>query len=101
MPAPKKQIEVADLSIKNTKQELLDAYHETLRQLQEQEKAQLKPEQKLKERKEEGTLKVVAGISADGVIEETNKLKQEIGGMLNKLTDRLAAEGSGRSWKLK
>jgi len=26
------------------------------------------------------------------VIQETNKLKQEIGGMLNKLTDRLAAE---------
>lgn len=92
MPAPKKPIEGADLSIKNTKQELLDAYRETLRQLQEQEKAQLKPEQKLKERKEEGTLKAVAGISADGVIEETNKLKQEIGEMLNKLTDRLAAE---------
>jgi len=64
----------------------------TLKQLHEQEKAQLKPEQKLKERKEEGVLKAVAGISADGVIQETNKLKQEIGGMLNKLTDRLAAE---------
>ena len=79
MPEPKKNIEDADLSMKNTKQELLDAYHETLRQLHEQEKTQLKPEQKLKEKKEEDTLKAVAGISAEGVIQETNKLKQEIG----------------------
>ncbi|OHB75367.1 MAG: hypothetical protein A2Z25_16825 [Planctomycetes bacterium RBG_16_55_9] len=92
MPAPKKNIEDADLSMKNTKQELLDAYHETLRQLHEQEKTQLKPEQKLKEKKEEDTLKAVAGISAEGVIQETNKLKQEIGEMLNRLTDRLEAE---------
>ena len=92
MPAPKKKTDDTDLSMKNTKQELLDAYRETLKELNEKEKVQLKPEQKLKERKEEGILKAVAGISADGVIQETNKLKQEIGGMLNKLTDRLAAE---------
>lgn len=92
MPAPKKKTDDEELSMKNTKQELLDAYHEALEQLHEKEKAQLKPEQKLKEKKEEGILKAVAGISAEGVIEETNKLKQEIGGMLNKLTDRLAAE---------
>ena len=92
MPAPKKKIDDVDLSMKNTKQELLDAYHETLKQLHEKEKAQLKPEQELKEKKDERILKAVAGISADGVIQETNKLKQEIGAMLNKLTDRLAAE---------
>jgi hypothetical protein len=92
MPAPKKKTDDTDLSMKNTKQELLDAYRETLKELNEKEKVQLKPEQKLKERKEEGILKAVAGISADGVIQETNKLKQEIGAMLNKLTDRLAAE---------
>ena len=92
MPAPKKKLDDADLSMKNTKQELLDAYYETLKQLHEKDKAQLKPEQKLKERKDESILKAVAGISADGVIQETNKLKQEIWGMLNKLTDRLTAE---------
>ena len=92
MPEPKKKTNGAELSMKNTKQELLDAYQETLEKLHEKEKAQLKPEQKLKEKKEEGILKAVAGISADGVIQETNKLKHEIGGMLNKLTDRLAAE---------
>jgi len=92
MPAPKKKIDDADISMKNTKQELLNAYHETLEQLREKEKAQLKPEQELKEKKDERILKAVAGISADGVIQETNKLKQEIGAMLNKLTDRLAAE---------
>ena len=63
-----------------------------LKQLHEKEKSELKPEQKLKEKKEESILKAVAGISADGVIQETHKLKQDIGGMLNKLTDRLAAE---------
>lgn len=92
MPEPTKKIDDTKLSMKNTKQELLDAYHEMLQQLHEKEKAQLKPEQKLKEKKEEGVLKAVAGISADGVIQETNKLKQEIGGTLNKLSDRLAAE---------
>ncbi len=92
MPAPKKKTNDTELSMKNTKQELLDAYQETLQQLREKEKAQLKPEQKLQEKKEEGILKAVAGISADGVIQETNKLKHEIGGMLTKLTDRLAGE---------
>lgn len=92
MPAPKKKVDETDFSMKNTKQELLDAYNETLKKLYEEEKAQLKPEQKLKERKDEGILAAVSGISADGVIQETNKLKQDIGGMLNKLTDRLAAE---------
>ena len=92
MPAPKKKVDDTEFSMKNTKQELLDAYQEMLQQLHEKEMAQLRPEQKLKEKKEESILKAVAGISADGVIQETNKLKQEIGGMLNKLTDRLAAE---------
>jgi len=68
MPAPKKKINDMELSMKNTKQELLDAYHEMLQQLHEKEEAQLKPEQKLKEKKEESILKAVAGISADGVI---------------------------------
>ena len=92
MPAPKKKTNGEELSMKNTKQELLDAYQETLKKLREQEKTQLKLEQKLKEKKEEGILRAVSGISADGVIQETNKLKNEIGGMLSKLTDRLAAE---------
>lgn len=92
MPAQSKKTNGAELSMKNTKQEILDAYQETLKLLHEKEQAQLKPEQKLKEKKEEGILKAVSGISADGVIQETNKLKQEIGGMLNKLTDKLAAE---------
>jgi len=52
MPAPKKKIDDTDLSMKNTKQELLDAYQETLQQLHEKEMAQLRPEQKLKEKKE-------------------------------------------------
>jgi cytoplasmic iron level regulating protein YaaA (DUF328/UPF0246 family) len=69
MPAPKKKTNGAELSMKNTKQELLDAYHQTLQQLREKEKAQLKPEQKLKEKKEEGILKAVAGICADGMIQ--------------------------------
>jgi len=92
MLEPTKKIDDTKLSMKNTKRELLDAYHEVLQQLHEKEEAQLKPEQKLKEKKEESILKAVAGISADGVIQETNKLKQEIGGTLNKLSDRLAAE---------
>lgn len=93
MPAPKKKVDETDFSMKNTKQELLDAYNETLKKLYEEEKAQLKPEQKLKERKDEGILAAVSGISADGVIQETNKLKQDIGGMLNKLTDRPGGGG--------
>ena len=92
MPAPVKKIDDTELSMKNTKKELLDAYHEMLKKLHEKENAQLRPEQKLKEKKEDSILKAVAGISADGVIQETSRLKQEIGGMLNKLTDRLTAE---------
>jgi len=92
MPSPKKKIEDADISMRNTKQELLDAYHEILEQLHERQKSELKPEQKLKEKKEESILKAVTGISADGVIQESHRLKQEIGTMLSKLADRMAAE---------
>jgi hypothetical protein len=89
---PQKKTDSTEPTLKSSKQELLDAYHEILEQLQQREKAQLRPEQRVQERKEEKVLTAVAGLSADGAIQQANLLKQEMAKTLSELGERLAAE---------
>ena len=91
MPAdPKKR--ASALSMRNTKQQLLEAYQQALQTLQEQEKQLLQPDAMRKKKQAQGTLKAVAHISSDVVIQQTTRLKQEVNKILLNLTDRLTAE---------
>lgn len=79
-------------SMKNTKKELLDAYHDVLQQLREKDRTQLKPEQKAQEKKEAQVLTAVREVTADGVLAKTNQLKQDMVTTLAELGDKLTAE---------
>jgi hypothetical protein len=90
--AVQKKTEGPEPSLKSTKQELLDAYNEMRQQLEEKDKTQLKPEQKVQERKEAQVLAAVQATTADGVIQKINQLKQEMARTLSDLGDKLASE---------
>lgn len=92
MPAEPKKKRASALSMRNTKQQLLDAYQQALRTIQEQEKQRLQPDSARKQRQTRGALKSVANISPDGIIQQTTRLKQEVNKILLNLTDRLTAE---------
>jgi hypothetical protein len=79
-------------SLKSTKQELLDAYNEMRQQLEEKDKTQLKPEQRVQEKKEAQVLAAVTATTAEGVIQKINQLKQEMTRTLSDLGDKLASE---------
>ncbi len=90
--AVQKKTEGPEPSLKSTKQELLDAYNEMRQQLEEKDKTQLKPEQKVQEKKEAQVLAAVQATTADGVIQKINQLKQEMARTLSDLGDKLASE---------
>lgn len=90
--AAQKKTEFGEPSLKNTKQELLNAYNEMRRQLEEKDKTQLKPEQKVQERKEAEVLTAVKAMTADGVVQKIDQLKQEIIRTLADLGDKLTSE---------
>jgi hypothetical protein len=87
-----KKAESMEPNLKSTKQELLDAYNEMRQQLQEKDKTQLKPEQKIQEKKETQVLAAVQAMTAGGVLQGINQLKQEMTRTLADLGDKLAAE---------
>jgi len=92
MPAEPRKKRANALSMRNTKQQLLEAYQQALQTLQEQEKHLLQPESMRKKKQTQATLKAVAHISSDAVIQQTTRLKQEVNKILLNLTDRLTTE---------
>ncbi len=76
----------------NTKQQMLDAYNVLLKQLEEKEKTELKPEEKKEKIKNEKVIKNADVLSTEGVVKGAANLKMEIGRMLAGLSDRLEEE---------
>ena len=54
--------ETKKLSMTSTKQEMLDAYHAVLKQMQEKDEADLKPEKKLEEKKQKEAVQVALAL---------------------------------------
>lgn len=84
--APKK------LTLRNTKEEMLDAYQAVLRQLDEKRKVEQKPEEKIQEKKTAEVVAAADALSTEGIGREIGNLKSEIGKMLIQLSDRLEGE---------
>ncbi|MFH1548805.1 MAG: hypothetical protein ABID32_05825 [Candidatus Omnitrophota bacterium] len=84
--------QIKKISKVNTKQEIMDAYNVLLKQLEEKEKTELKPEEKKEKIKNEKVIKDVDALSTEGVVKGTANLKMEIGRMLSGLSDRLEEE---------
>ena len=85
----KKKGSSGKISITSTKKEILAAYNELLEKLREKEEAELKPEEKIAERKSREVLKVAESLSSDGVMRRISDLKLEIGKMLTELSETL------------
>ena len=81
-----------EVTMANTKKEMLEAYQELLGRLQAKRQAELKPEQRVKEREEKTAVEASDSLSLDGIGQEIGTLKSEIGRMLGQLSDRLEDE---------
>lgn len=87
-----KPVQTKKLSTSSTKQEMLDAYNELLRQLQEKRETELKPEEKLEEKTVKKVVEVADALSTEGIVKEIGNLRAEIGKMLAQLSDKLEGE---------
>ncbi len=80
------------ISMASTKQEMIDAYNAVLKELQEKEKMELKPEEKIERIKNKDILEKADTLSTEGVVTEISSLKLDIGKMLTQISDRLEEE---------
>ena len=80
------------ITMKNTKDEMLEAYNEVLQQLKEKRAAELKPEEEIEEKKIKEAVEVTDSLSTEGIVQEVSTLKLEIGKLLSQLSDRLEGE---------
>jgi hypothetical protein len=77
------------LSAANTKQEMIAAYNDLLKQLEEKRESDLKPEQKIEEKEVRRAVEVADSLSTDGIVREAGNLKAEVGRALAQLSDKL------------
>jgi len=94
MPAKKstKQDSESQISMANTKKEMLNAYNELLNRLEAKREAELRPEQQAVEKKENLAVEVADTASAQDIAREVAALKSSITSMLNEITDKLETE---------
>jgi hypothetical protein len=76
------------LTLKNTKQQMLDAYNELVKKLEEKRESELKPEQKAEAQKVERAVKTADSLSLDGVTEGIGKIKTEMNKLFTALVDK-------------
>jgi hypothetical protein len=86
------KIQPKQLSMSNTKKEMLETYNAFLKQLQEKREAELKPEKKIEEKKQKEVVKVAETLSSEGVVRDIGNLKLEIGKRLTHISDGLEEE---------
>lgn len=87
-----KPVQPKKLSTTSTKQELLEAYNDLLKQLQEKRETELKPEEKLEERAAKKVVAAADSLSTDGIVKAIGDLRAEIGKLLTQLSDKLDEE---------
>lgn len=80
------------LTMANTKKEMLQTYQRVLKQLQAKQKAEMKPEETVAERKRSKAVAVADAASSAGIGNQIASLKSEVGRSLNELADRLEQE---------
>ena len=76
----------------NTKQEMLQAYNVLLKELEEKQEGELRPEKKIEEKKIKEAVQVAESLTTEGVGKEIANLKLEIGKTLTRISDQLERE---------
>lgn len=87
-----KNIMPKKISISSTKQEMMDAYNNVLKQLQEKSQVELKPEEEAVKKKSKEIVEVADTLSSEGAVKGIGNLRLEIGKMLTQLSDLLEQE---------
>lgn len=85
-------IEIPKITPANTKKEMLEAFQLIKKRIQEQAKAELKPEKTQKERKQKEVVAAAEAAVAQDVVRRVYDLKSEIGTHLNELAVRMEQE---------
>jgi len=80
------------ISATSTKQEMLEAYTELARQLEEQRAAEMKPEAIIEEKAVKTTIETTDALSTEGITRDVSTLKAEMGRLLSGLSERLEDE---------
>ena len=80
------------LAMTNTKQEMIQAYNTLLKQLEEKQAGELKPEKKIEEKKTKETVQIASSLTTEDVGKEIAELKLEIGKTLTRIADQLEGE---------
>ncbi len=80
------------ISMGSTKQEMLDAYNALIKQLQEKGETELKPEDKIEEKKNKEVVEVAVSLSLEGIIKGISNLKMETGKLLTQISDGMEEE---------
>ncbi|MFH1442279.1 MAG: hypothetical protein ABIH18_09625 [Candidatus Omnitrophota bacterium] len=80
------------ISTSSTKQEMLEAYNNVLKQLQEKSQVELKPEEEAVKKKSKEIVGVADNLSSEGAVKGIGSLRLEIGKMLTQLSDLLEQE---------
>ncbi len=83
---------VKKLTIKNTKQQMLDAYSDLLQKLEEKREAELKPEKKAEEQKTQRAVESADTLSLDDVTRGIGDLKSELNKTFTDLLEKLETE---------
>ena len=76
----------------NTKQEMLQAYNALLKELEEKQEGELRPEKKIEEKKIKEAVQVAESLTTEGVGKEIANLKLEIDKTLTRISDQLERE---------
>lgn len=84
--------EIRKISPTNTKQEMLEAYNTLLKQIQERDSLDLKPEVEMEKKRVKETLEITDSLSSEGVVKSIGNLRLEVGKMLTQLSDHLEEE---------
>lgn len=87
-----KKEEVPSVSMSNTKKEILEAFEQMKKDIEEKERAELQPEKKIEEKKKKDAVQVGDSMLKEDVTKGINNLKFEIGKMLSQITENLEEE---------
>ncbi len=73
----------------NTKKEILEAYNDLLKKLEEKEKSELKPQKQLEDRRNKELIQKADVLSSEEISRKINDIKIEVGGMFSTITDKM------------
>ena len=81
-----------EISMKNTKAEMLEAYNEMLEMLKQKRQAELKPAEVVEEKKAQEVVEVTDSLSTEKVVQTVGALRTEMGKLLGALSDQMEEE---------